>query len=83
VSCEIPSSLDEGQHDVEEGVVWEYRSLLDYRIVNGKPLVLVPWIPTWELPDEYPEEEVDRVRREYQAQMQGRRRGRPRSKQHV
>jgi hypothetical protein len=69
VSCEIPSSPGEGQHDVEEGVVWEYRRLLDYRIVNGKLLVLVPWIPTWEPPDEYPEEEeVDRVRRKYQAQ---------------
>jgi hypothetical protein len=83
VSFGIPASLDEGQRDAEEGVVWEYRRLLDYRIVNGKPLVLVPWIPTWEPPDEYPEEEVDRVRREYQAQMLGRRRGRPRSKQHV
>lgn len=83
VSREIPSSPDEGQHDVEEGVVWEYGRLLDYRIVNGKPSVLVHWVPTWEPPDEYPEEEVDRVRREYQAQVPKRRRGRPRSKQHV
>jgi hypothetical protein len=83
VSCEISSRSDEGQHDVREGVVWEYRHLLDYRIVNGKPLVLVPWTPTWELPDEFPEDEVDRVRREYYAHTPGRRRGRPRSKQHV
>jgi hypothetical protein len=83
LSCGIPASLDEGQHDAEEGVVWEYRRLLDYRIVNREPLVLVPWIPTWEPPNEYSEEEVDRVRREYLAKMQGRGRGRPRSKQHA
>jgi hypothetical protein len=83
VSSEIPSSPGEEQHDVNEGVVWEYRRLLDYRIINGKSSVLVPWVSTWEPLDEYPEDEVDRVRREYQAQMQGRRRGRPRSKQHV
>ncbi|KAK5203611.1 hypothetical protein LTR41_010638 [Exophiala xenobiotica] len=79
----LPHDLEEGQHDAEEGVVWEYRRLLDYRIVDGRPLVLVPWIPTWEPIDEYPEEEVDRVRREYHARIHGRRRGRPRTKQHL
>jgi hypothetical protein len=83
VSCEIPPSPGEGRHGVEEGVVWEYRRLLGYRIVNGKPFVLVPWIPTWEPPDEYPEEEVDRVRLAYQAKMMGRRQGGPRFKQHI
>ncbi|KAK5041872.1 hypothetical protein LTR84_002646 [Exophiala bonariae] len=78
LSCETPPSPSEARQDVEEEVVWEYGRLLDYNIVNGKPLVLVPWIPTWEPPDEYPPEEVDRVRRTSQRQMQ---RGRPRSKQ--
>jgi len=71
------------RHNVEEEVVWEYERLLDYRIINGKPVVLVPWIPTWEPPDEYPPEEVDRVRRISQWQMHLRRRGRPRSKQNI
>ncbi|KAK5051635.1 hypothetical protein LTR84_003287 [Exophiala bonariae] len=83
MSFGLPHDLDEGQHDAEEGVVWEYRRLLDYRIVDGRPWVLVPWIPTWEPIDEYPEEEVDRVRREYHARIHGRRRGRPRTKQHL
>lgn len=83
LSCEIPASLSEARHDIEEEVVWEYRRLRDYRIVNGKPLVLVPWIPTWEPADEYPTEEVDRVRRNSQRHMQVRRRGRPRSKQNI
>ena len=76
-----PASPDEGRHHVEEEVVWEHGSLLDYRIVNGKPFVLVPWRATWEPPEEYPEEEVDKVRRRYLAKIQGRRRGRPHVKQ--
>lgn len=81
MSCDIPLSSDEGQHNVEKEVVWEYRQLLDYRSVNGKSLVLVPWLPTWEPADEYPPKEVDRVRRNSKRQMQVRRRGRPHSKQ--
>jgi len=83
LSCEIPSRSAEARHDVEEEVVWEYRRLLDYRIVDGKPLVLVAWKPIWEPLDEYPAEEVDRVKRHSQRQMQVRRRGRPRSKENI
>lgn len=46
-SLEIPTGPDDGQHDVKEEVVREYVRLLDYRIVSGKPFVLVPWRPTW------------------------------------
>jgi hypothetical protein len=80
VSHELPSGPDKGQQTVEKEVVWEYRHLLDYRIVDGQSLVLVPWLPTWEPADEYPSEEVDRVRRHSRRQIQIRRRGRPRSK---
>jgi hypothetical protein len=80
---DIPSSSAEARDDVEEEVVWEHRRLLDYRIVNGNPFVLVPWMPTWEPADEYPSEEVDRVRRNSQRQIQVRQRGRPRSKQKI
>jgi hypothetical protein len=43
----MPAIPSEVRHDVEGEAVWEYGRLLDYKIVNGKPLVLVPWIPTW------------------------------------
>lgn len=55
VSCEIPASPGKGQRRVGEGDVWANRRLLGYRIVKGRPLVLVPWVPTWEASDEYPE----------------------------
>lgn len=82
MSCDFPIGSDRGQHNAENEVVWEYRHLLDYRTDNGKSLVLVPWVPTWEPADEYPPEEVERVRRQSLGQMHARRRGRPRSKQY-
>lgn len=82
LSHNLPLGPDKWQHNVEE-VVWEYGHLLHYRIVNGNPQVLVPWVPTWEPAGEYPPEDVDRVRRESQAQKQARRRGRPRSKHYT
>ena len=81
-SCDFPGGSARGQHSDENEVVWEYKRLLRYRTVNGKSLVLVPWVPTWEPADEYPPGEVERVKRQSQGQMQARRRGRPRSKQH-
>ncbi|KAL9615772.1 MAG: hypothetical protein Q9160_009268 [Pyrenula sp. 1 TL-2023] len=59
-------------------IVWEYGSLLDYRDLDGKSQVLVPWYPTWESADEYSKEEVDRVRERRELQKLHRRRGRPR-----
>jgi hypothetical protein len=47
------------------------------KVVNGKPLVLVPWYPTWEPPDEYSREEVERVKRQYASQIPRKRQGRP------
>jgi hypothetical protein len=47
----------------QDEVVWLYGRLLGYKVVNGKPLVLIPWDPTWEPPDKYSKEEVKRVKR--------------------
>jgi hypothetical protein len=61
----------------QDEVVWLYGRLLSYKVVNGKPLVLVPWYPTWEPPDEYSREEVERVKRQYTSQIPRKRQGRP------
>lgn len=46
--------------------MWEHPSPLEgYKVVNGKRLVLVPWRSTWEPPDEFSTEEVERVKRRY------------------
>jgi hypothetical protein len=51
---------DEGDHhEPPDEIVWPHGPLLDYEVRNGKPVVLVPWHPTWEPPDEYSKEEVD------------------------
>lgn len=55
------------QDEVEEEIVWLHGRLLGYKVVNGKPFVRVPWYPTWEPPDEYSKEEVDRVKRQWQS----------------
>jgi hypothetical protein len=57
--------------------VWPHGPLLDYEVRNGKPVVLVPWHPTWEPPDEYSKEEVERVKRQHESRTQCRGRGRP------
>jgi uncharacterized Fe-S cluster protein YjdI len=67
--------IDQGQ--AEEEIVWLYGPLCGYKVVNGKHLVLVPWKPTWEPPDEYPRDEVDRVRTQWESQRWCKRRGRP------
>ena len=56
--------------------MWEYGFLLNYKVVNGKSLVLVSWYVTWEPPDKYPEEEVERVKQQYKSRALGKRRGR-------
>jgi hypothetical protein len=60
-------SADDGQDE----------PLLGYKDVNGKPLVLMPWYPTWEPPDDYSREEVERVKRQYESWIHRKRRGRP------
>lgn len=47
-------------------VMWEYGSLLAYRVEDGKPQILVSWYPTWESPDEYSKEDVNRVKRQWE-----------------
>ena len=71
---DILSDPDDSQQEVEKQVVWVYKHLLKYDVRDGKPRVLVSWCPTWEPPDEYSKEEVDRVKRQYEAQV--RRKGR-------
>jgi hypothetical protein len=60
-----------------EEIMWEHGRLLDYKIVNGKPYVLVPWLPTWEPPDEYSKEEVARVKQRFESRTKPKRRSRP------
>lgn len=43
---DTPSISAEARHHIEHEVLWKYRRLLNYRIVNGTPFVLVPWIRT-------------------------------------
>jgi hypothetical protein len=69
-------SADDGEDGSQDEPVWEHGPLLNYKVVNGKPLVLVPWYPTWEPPDEYPKEEVERVKQQYESGALGKRRGR-------
>jgi hypothetical protein len=39
-------SADDGEDGSQDETVWEHGPLLNYKVVNGKPLVLVPWYPT-------------------------------------
>jgi len=58
----------DGCQDIpSDEAVWEHGCLLRYKVVDGKPFVLVPWYPTWEPPDEYSKEEVDRVKRQWES----------------
>ena len=54
---------DHGLEEDQSDLVWEHGRLRGYKTVNGKPLVLVPWRPTWEPAAEFPTKEVDRVKR--------------------
>jgi hypothetical protein len=69
-------SAYDGEGGSQDETVWEHGPLLNYKVVNGKPLALVPWYPTWEPPDEYPEEEVERVKQQYESGALCKRRGR-------
>src|SRR5437764_3714439 len=42
-----------------DDIVWPHGPLLGYEVRDGKPVVLVPWHPTWEPLDEYSMEEVE------------------------
>jgi hypothetical protein len=57
---DILSDPDNSQQEIKKQIVWAHGHLLKYNVRDGKPCVLVPWYPTWELPDEYSKEEVDR-----------------------
>jgi hypothetical protein len=39
--------------ELQDEVLWLYSPLLGHEVVNGKPLFLVPWNPTWEPSDDY------------------------------
>ena len=71
-------NADDGQETAQDEIEWPYGYLLDYKEVDGKPLILVPWYPTWEPPDEYPTAEIKRVKRRWQSQRRGKGRGRAR-----
>ncbi|KAK2802683.1 hypothetical protein FQN50_007291 [Emmonsiellopsis sp. PD_5] len=69
---------DRSSGETQPEVVWEHGPLKDYKVVDGKPLVLVPWSETWELPDEFSREEVERVKQQYLSSLQpAKQRGRP------
>jgi hypothetical protein len=53
VSAGEPEYLGQGKPFDE--TISEHGYLPHYKVVDGKPLVLIPWNPTWEPPDEYPE----------------------------
>jgi len=74
------SNLDDPHLTADERqdeFVWLHGPLLGYKVVNGKPHVLVPWYPTWEPSDEYQSEEVERVKQQAVSRTLGKRRGRP------
>lgn len=56
----------DGQRHAAGEVVWEHGDLIGYRVNRGKPEVLVPWMPTWDLASEYPPKVVARVRKNCQ-----------------
>jgi hypothetical protein len=77
---DICTDADGDQEILQDEIVWSHGHLIGYKVVKGKPYVLVPWYPTWESPDEYSKEEVGRVRRRWELQRPGsprRPRGRP------
>ncbi|KAK2752506.1 hypothetical protein FQN54_008099 [Arachnomyces sp. PD_36] len=69
-------SADHHSDETQSDVVWEYHGLRGYKIVDGKPFVLVPWLPTWEPAAEFSAEEVERVKRRCELRK-SRRPGRP------
>jgi hypothetical protein len=69
-------SADDGQDKSQDEIAWEHGPLLGYKVKDGKPLVRVPWYPTWEPPDDY-SREVERAKRQYESRMLRKRRGRP------
>jgi hypothetical protein len=71
---------DNDDDECQDEVVWLHGPLQGFKVVDGKPLVLVPWYPTWEPPDEYSKEEVQRVKGRYGSQTPRKRRGRPPSR---
>jgi hypothetical protein len=70
-------SAADNQEKLQDEIVWPHGHLLGYKVVDGKPLVLVPWYFTWELTDEFSREEVERVKRQYESQRLCKRRGIP------
>jgi len=60
-------SADHGLEEAQSEVVWKYTRLLGYNVVNGKPYVLVRWCPTWEPFEEFPTEEVETVKQQYES----------------
>jgi hypothetical protein len=78
ITSQICTGADDDQESLQDEIVWPHGHLLDYKVVDGKPFVLVPWHPTWEPPDEYSIAEVERVKRRWQSQRRGKGRGRAR-----
>jgi hypothetical protein len=61
-------NTDDDDDEPQDEIAWLHGRLLGYKVVNGKPLVLVPWYPTCEPPDEYSKEEIESVKRQYESQ---------------
>jgi hypothetical protein len=60
-------SADRGLEEVQSDVVWKYTRLRRYKVVDGKPYVLVCWCPTWEPVEEFPTEQVEMVKQRYES----------------
>lgn len=73
---ETSRDADRHSNETQSDVVWEYRALRGYKIVDGKPFVLVDWCETWEPADGFQMGEVESVRQRYGLQRR-RKRGRP------